>query len=304
MTRLSDQKLMSGRAKAIGSGFRVPTPIELDPVVHEGWFVYGDDQNCYFSDGSSWVIVSSGAVRRPTGLEPLTAFQRRQLRLSKFSAAAGLGYTQVGVVFRVSLFPDMRDPFFTEVVESTTASSFNLPQNFLTAGTTFYWQGKYLATDSEESQYSKTLAQVFPDLVEVPVPLTANAASTLVLQVKPYESAFEYIYGSTSWQVFAQNGSNMLLDYQNGSTVLSLAEFDQIFVPGTTYYWRARFNDTTTISSGWTEFRSFVMDAYFTVRSTLNDELFVGRSIPNGFNNLYIVPAAVLSSDGVSYVTI
>ena len=302
--RLSDQKLMSGRSQAIGIGYRVPVPIELDPRVHEGWFVYGDDQNCYFSDGASWVIVSSGAVRRPTGLEPLNAFQRRQLRLSKFSAAAGLGYTQVGVVFRVSLFEDMRDPFFTEVIESTTASSINLPQGFLPAGTTFYWQGKYLATENEESQYSKTLAQVFPDLVEKPVPLTGDGASTLVLQVKPYESAFEYIYGSTSWQVFGSAGSSLLLDTQNGSTVLNLAEFHEIFATGQTYYWRARFNDTTTISSEWSDLRSFVMDAFFTVRSTSDARLYVGRTIPNGFNNLYTVPAAVLNSDGVPHVCI
>jgi len=294
----------SGRSFLVGYGAPIKTPIELDPSQFEGALVYADDREMYFSDGEDWVVISGAPVRRPFALEPFTAAQRRTLRLSAFQAAAGTAFTQTGILFRVSLNANMSDPILFETVTSTTANSYELPQEFLPANTPFYWEGKYLATDDQESQFSKTFLQVFPPLIETPVPINIPGENSLALAVGAYESAFGLVYGSTTWEVYtnAEGTGSPLISQNNTATSLNLGPFIGTLLAGATYYWRARFNDSTTLTSAFSAIQSFVMDNAFTVRNTADTQIFVGRTIRNNIGTPYQVPATVLASDGTPVV--
>jgi hypothetical protein len=294
----------SGRSFLVGYGAPIKTPIELDPSQFEGALVYGDDREMYFSDGEDWVVISGAPIRRPFALEPITAKHKRTLRLSTFQAAAGTLFTQTGIIFRVSLNENMSSPILFETVSSVSANSYELPSGFLPAGTTFYWEGKYLATDNQESQFSKTFSQVFPPIIETPIPINIAGENALALAVGAYESAFDLVYGSTTWEVFtnpAGTGSPLVSETNNATSV-SLGPYIGTLVPGATYYWRARFNDNTTLTSAFSAIQSFVMDASFLVQNTADTSYFVGRTIRNSLNTPYQVPATVLSSDGTPYV--
>jgi hypothetical protein len=294
----------SGRSFFVGYGTPVPIPIELDPTQWEGAMIYASDREIYYSDGDDWVVISGAPIRRPFALEPITPTHFRQMRLSAFSTAAGASFTQTGMIFRVSLNPDMTSPILNTSVATTTGNSFTFDIGFLPAGTTFYWEGKYTATDNQESQFSKTFAQVFPALVDTPIPLIDPGAVVLALAVGPYGSAFEYTYANTNWEVYTTptGGGSPLLAQTNTATSLNLGTFQTTVVPGNTYYWRARFATDAVVTSAWSELQSFVMDTSFLVLDGTSSPFYVGRTIRNSFNDPYTVPATVLSSDGTAYV--
>jgi hypothetical protein len=198
----------------------------------------------------------------------------------------------------------MSNIILDELVTSVSANSYELPIGFLPANTTFYWEGKYLATDNQESQFSKTFAQVFPPLVDTPVPLINAGATVLSLVVGPYGSAFDYVYASTTWEIYTtpSGGGTPLLSETNTATSLNLGSFQTTVIPGATYYWRARFNTTLSITSAFSDIRAFVMDNSFLVRDTADAQLYVGRTVRSSFNDPYTVPATVLQSDGTPVV--
>lgn len=294
----------SGKTYLVGYGTRVASPIALDPEQYEGALVYADDGEMYYSDGTDWVVISGAPIRRPFALVPLVPSDYRKLRLSAFDTTGSATNTQIGILFRVSLNSDMSNPFFTTTVTSTTANSYTLPSGFLAAGTTFYWQGKYLATANQESQYSKTYAQVFPALIDTPIPLNTPGTNTLVLQVGPYGSAFDLVYGNTTWEIYtnpAGSGSPLRSEV-NTAVTINLGSLQATIIPGATYYWRARFNDNTSLSSTFSAIQSFVMDNSFLVRNTANTQFYTGRTVKNNFGTAYATPATVRSSNGTSYV--
>lgn len=293
----------SGKKFIVGQGLPVPTPISLMPADYEGALVYASDGDMYFSDGDDWVIISDAPIRRPTALLPITAEHFRQLRLSPFLTGAGFTFTQIGIVFRVSLSPDMTNPILNQLINTTSGNSFTLPADFLPSETTFYWQGKYLATENQESQFSKTVPQVFPNPITTPVPLTQSGATSLSLAVAPFESAFGYTYGSTTWELYTSpTAPTPLLAVTNTSYLFRFPDYSPTVVSGATYYWRAKFRNTTTIESNWSALRPVTMDQFFSVRDTADAAYFVGRTIPDSLLTPYQVPSTVLSSNGTPFV--
>lgn len=292
----------SGKSFIVGYGTPVPVPIALSAVDWEGAVVYAEDGDLYFSDGDDWVIISDAPIRRPVALVPTTAEQKRQLRLSAFLAGAGFSFTQTGVIFRVSLNPEMTNLILNETIVSTTENKYDLPLTFLPGGTTFYWQGKYTATGNQESQFSKIVAQEFPNRITTPVPLTLSGATSLTLSIEPFESAFGLNYGSTTWEIYTSTTGSPIVSATNTSLLFRFPDYTPTVIPGASYFWRARFTDTTTISSEWSALRPVTMDQFFTLKSTLEVPYFVGRNIPNSLLTLYQVPRTVLSSNGTPYI--
>lgn len=293
----------SGKAFIVGQGIPVPTPITLVPSDWEGALIYASDGDLYFSDGDDWVIISDAPIRRPTALVPTTAAHFRQLRLSPFLTGAGFTFTQIGVIFRVSLSSDMTDPILNQVVTTTSGNSYTLPADFIPSETTFWWQGKYLATDDQESQFSKTVSQVFPNPITTPVPLTQSGVTALALTVGPFESAFGYDYGSTLWELYTSpTAPTPIVAVTNTSYLFRFPDYIPTVIPGATYYWRAKFRNTTTIESKWSALRPVVMDQFFTVQDTAGTSYYVGRTIPDSLLTLYQVPRTVLNSAGTPFV--
>lgn len=288
----------SGKSFIVGYGTPVPVPIALSASEWEGAVVYAEDGDLYFSDGDDWVIISDAPIRRPVALVPTTAAQKRQLRLSSFLSGAGFTFTQTGVIFRVSLNPDMTDLILNETITSTTENKYDLSSTFLPGGTTFYWQGKYLASGNQESQFSKVSAQEFPNRITTPVPLTLSGATSLSLAIGPFESAFGFEYGTTTWEIYTSTTGSPIVTAVNTALIFRFPDYTPTVIPGATYFWRARFTDITTITSNWSELRPVTMDQFFTLRDTANAPYFVGRTIPNGLGTLYSVPAVVLDSNG------
>jgi hypothetical protein len=297
---MSNAKYNSGRARFVGIAIPTPSPIDLSPSEFEGALAYGDDNDMYFADGTDWVSISGTPIRRPAPLEPVTEIQKRTMRLSPFLVSPGYTFTQEGVVFVASLNADMSGPFLTETVVSETANSYLIDLGVgVTSGQTFYWQGKYLASDDNESKFSRIFAQTYPFPIKTPVSTVPVGVEVGSLQITEYESGFEYPYGSTDWEIYTTSipsGSPVVAANNNAST-LALGDYIESLDIGETYYWRARYKDNSTNVSEWSTMNGFIVVDAFTVED-LDDNVFKPSVIVLSANNgQYIVGMTVLDSN-------
>jgi hypothetical protein len=260
MANLSDQKTLQNRSAVLG-----PTIIhdqnlaDLDPAVYEGSFAYSSDKRMYFSNGSVWRTTEDPVVKTPNGSVPNSTTTQRQLRLSQFalsSAEKPPKYTQIGMVFEVATDRAMKKIIMRKSVDSTTGSSYNLiatdTNPNLKPGDVFFWHGKYLATDGQESGFSAVLEQTFPDYIDAPVPIagTGVGETSSFVQVSPYVSPFsiENLYppSQIEWLIsldnFKTSFSPIKLDYLAGNP---FDTFNFVRTAGTVYYWKARYWSTT-----------------------------------------------------------
>lgn len=297
-----ERKSLGGRGGFIGWGDPMPVPIPLDPARYEGAMLYAVDGNIYYSDGSEWRLYTSVPVNRPYALVPRTSAERRMMRLSGFSPGFGYGYlTQIAVIFEVSLNQDMSDPILFEVIESTSANSRTIElDTLLDEGQPFYWRGKYIATENQESAFSLPYRQIYPYAIDPVAPITAVNAMVARLRVGPYVSAFGFPYARTEWEIYAAD------EGAPGARVLELTTFapfvdliayrDQLIEPA--YYWRARHVELGGRTSPWMDARRFVMAPLFQLKDLVGNVVFVSREVLDSRSNPYILPNTVRDSAG------
>jgi len=132
----------------------------------------------------------------------------------------------------------------------------NEPDIALTPGTVFYWRGKYMAENAQESAWCSITAQTFPYYIEKPKIVTSAGLRTSKLQISRYETAFslpgEVTYANTIWYLYYSiNGSpnNVIRTTDNVIPKLDTVEY---LTKGSTYYWKAEhsgFLNNKTVSS-------------------------------------------------------
>lgn len=297
-----DRKTIGGRGGFIGWGDPIPVPIPFDPTRYEGALLYAIDGNIYYSDGAEWKLYTSVPVNRPYPLVPRNSAERRIMRLSGFTAGFGYNYlTQTSVIFEVSLNQDMSDPILFEVIESTSANSRIIElDTLLDEGQTFYWRGKYTATENQESAFSLPYRQVYPYAIDPIQPLIAENAMVARLRISPYVSAFSFPYARTEWEIYSVGQSGP------GERVLQLTTFDsfvdlisyrdQLTEPA--YYWRARHVELGGRASPWMNSRRFVMAPLFQLKDLVGNVVFVSREVLDSRSTSYILPNTVVNSTG------
>jgi len=273
MSNLSDTKLVSGRTPVIGYSTRKTNASDnlsevLPPDAYEGSFIYANGQ-MNFSNGTEWTTTEPPPINTPTPRTPTTSFEQRQLRLTNFRTSKDYNdITQTGVIFQVSLTNDMLNPI-TLPVNSTTSSSYNLAidqmvgTTRLLPGTKFYWRGQYTGTGGQESAFSRTQEQTFPEYIDPPIAKTLADTTQNVIEISTYVSAFnlpgeiDSVNYTTQWRAY--NNSS---DTEDSPTVFFEedsdhdSKFDTLnyTASGQVYYWQARqvsFSGATTYRSPW-----------------------------------------------------
>ena len=253
MANISDQKLLSGRTPVIGQALPQVEITDVDPVYHEGSFAYGDDGIMYYSNGEEWTTSESPPIRTPSALAPTKSKHHRQLRLTKFLVSSGFSFTQEGVVFDLSLTLIFNPATIIRYsITSTTASSYDITLEEaarigLVEGQVYYWQGKYLASDGQESGYSKPQALVFPKRVDTPTPITRDNTRTNLLAISPYASAFDIPGVATVWEltIISSGVKQLITNNENTLNTLNYISAD------TAYSWRAKYKDAFAAESDW-----------------------------------------------------
>lgn len=296
-----ERKSIGGKGGFIGWGDPIPVPIPFNPARYEGAMLYAVDGNIYYSDGAEWRLYTSVPVNRPYALVPRTSAERRMLRLSGFSTGFGYGYlTQTAVIFEASLNQDMSDPILFEVIESTNANSLTIDlDTVFDEGQTFYWRGKYIATENQESAFSLPYRQVYPYAIDPIKPLIAENAMVARLRIESYASAFDFPYARTEWEIYQEDNSqagNRILQVNTFSPFLDLISYrDQLIEPA--YYWRARHVELGGRTSPWMDSRRFVMAPLFQLKDLTDNVVFVSREVLDSRSNAYILPNTVRDSN-------
>lgn len=265
MSNLSDQKLLSGKSVVIGYAASQGDPVDLDPVYYEGSFAYSSDGVMYYSNGAEWTISEGPVIRTPSALAPTNSTQQRQLRLTGFLVANPLlTYTQTGVIFEVSLSPNMSNPVLVRNFTSTNISSYSitlqdLADSGLTVGQTFYWHGKYTATEGQESKFSKTFAQVVPAIIDTPV--AASTTTSGSLSISSFVGAYGDTYATTIWEIYSTanlSGTPLFTTTTSTSSPNSFYYYTTLVLDvGTTAYYRARYSSQQGRLSAWSNTASF-----------------------------------------------
>ena len=272
MSNLSDTKLVSGRTPVIGYSTRKANVSDnlsevLPPDAYEGSFIYANGQ-MNFSNGTEWTTTEPPPISTPTPRTPTTSFEQRQLRLTNFRTSKDYTeITQMGVIFQVSLTSDMLNPI-TLPVASTTSYSYNLAidqkvgTTRLRPGTKFYWRGQYTGTGGQESAFSRTQEQTFPEYIDPPIAKTLADTTQNVIEINTYVSAFnlpdeiDSVNYTTQWRGYANSSGtpDSLIfskddnDHDSKYDTLNDTESGQV------YYWQARqvsFSGADEYESPW-----------------------------------------------------
>jgi len=271
---MSNPRYGSGKSKFVGQGIDADLT-QLDPASHTGAVVYSNDQ-LYFSNGSEWLIPQDDVdISRPSALSPLNATQQSQLRLSAFKSPGG--FTQTGIVFEINT--DGQPSFgaganlITRTVTSEVSNLYQVlyPDDGFDPGDTIWWRARYLGSSGTQSQYSIPFAQVFPDLITTPSPVTASNAITGTVTLTAFESApiFGLQYFQTQVEFYAV-GAVVGVDApittvtQTGGATTT-APIPPL-VAGQSYQWRGRYTGRAnvgapTVTSAWSVARTFFLGA-------------------------------------------
>jgi hypothetical protein len=265
MSNLSDQKLLSGKSVVIGYAAGQGDPVDLDPVYYEGSFAYSTDGVMYYSNGAEWTISEGPVIRTPTALAPINSPQQRQLRLTGFLVSSPLlTYTQTSVIFEVSLNPNMSNPILVRNIISTSVSSYDitlqdLADTGLTVGQTFYWRGKYTATQGQESKFSKTFSQVVPAIVDTPVAYSTTTSGSL--NISSFVGAYGDTYATTIWEIYSTPDLSSTPIFTTTTSISSPSSFyyykTLVIDVGTTSYYRVRYSSQQGRLSSWSNTASF-----------------------------------------------
>lgn len=265
-------KRIPGRALTVGHSITHALPIKLDPGAYKGAQIFAGS-HMYWSNGFVWNKMMEEAVDQPTALVPVTARQKRQMRLSPFNSEAG--YTHTGTLFEISATNDFTDPTLINV--ATPVELYELgPEDGLAYGDEFWWRAAYQSS-GPRSEFSLPFKQTYPQPVEVPALITASGTTTNTLQYQSFDSAFEYTFNRAEVQVFDSPLAlgTPILDIandtsNNGETPVSTIPGED----GTFFYWRVRYvganpeNTADLYVTPWSLVRS-----YLQVPSTLKLEI-------------------------------
>jgi hypothetical protein len=256
MANLSDQKTLQNKSQVMGPTIiHLDTVSDLDPAAFEGTFAYSSDKKMYFSNGSVWRTTEDPPIKTPNASAPTEdTTTQRQLTLSTFlNSSIYTSYKQIGIIFEISMSPSMKNPIMQKTIYTSDTNKYNLfatdtiPN--LKPGDVFYWRGKYLATDGQESGFSKPYAQTFPAFIDAPKPLTGMDQTTNVVSVSDYHSPFgiDNLYPPYQIQWLLSTNADFSSAISIKTDIAASNPLNTITIfptPDTVYYWKARYYST------------------------------------------------------------
>jgi hypothetical protein len=268
MANLSDQKTLQNKSAVMGpTTVHLDTISDLDPAVFEGTFAYSSDKKMYFSNGSTWRTTEDPVIKTPSASSPTAdTTTQRQLTLSQYTnSLSSAPYKQIGIVIEVSLSSNMRNLILQKTIDTTVKNSAGIITDWpktnkynllatdtlpnLKPGDVFYWRGKYLATEGQESGFSKPFAQTFPDYIDAPKPISGMDETTNIISVSAYHSPFdiENLYPPYQIQWLLSRNADFSNSITIKTDIASSNPLDTITLfstVDTTYYWKARYFST------------------------------------------------------------
>jgi hypothetical protein len=268
MANLSDQKTLQNKSAVMGpTTVHLDTISDLDPAVFEGTFAYSSDKKMYFSNGSTWRTTEDPVIKTPSASSPTAdTTTQRQLTLSQYTnSLSSAPYKQIGIVIEVSLSSNMRNLILQKTIDTTVKNSAGIITDWpktnkynllatdtlpnLKPGDVFYWRGKYLATEGQESGFSKPFAQTFPDYIDAPKPISGMNETTNIISVSAYHSPFdiENLYPPYQIQWMLSRNADFSGSFTIKTDIASSNPLDTITLFSTadnTYYWKARYFST------------------------------------------------------------
>ena len=253
---MSNPRYGSGRRQFVGQGIEADLG-KLDPAAYPGAVAYSNGE-IYYSDGSEWVVPQDEVdIARPRNLAPTTSTEQSQLRLSAFRSPTG--ETQTGIIFEINTagLPEFGQgaSLITRTVTSSVASMYQLvyPDDTFEPGETIWWRARYLGTNGTQSQFSIPTAQVFPDLITTPSPVTPAFAVTGTVTATAYDSPaiFSLTYFNTVTEFYVANAvpgvdaPAATVTHTNGATTTIPSGLSA----GVAHYWRTRYSGRVTVGS-------------------------------------------------------
>ena len=285
-----------GPPQFVGRGKPIRSPVEqsLDPALYEGAVVYATDGQLYYSDKTAWLIPTATVqIGRPAALAPTDSQEQTQLRLTPFYSPQGL--TQTGVYFEVANSPDGFDtPLFTRQIATTSGNGYQIvyPGDGLSPGQAVWWRGLYTGTEGSQSDFSLPYRQVYPELIDTPVPVTNDGATSGAVTISAFTSRFGLSHVETEvhfWQIGDDPEVDPPVSTATGIGGASVS-LPEDLVEGANYLWRARYGGQAgagapVVHSGWTETRT-VNNGAASMSLVFDVDLAVNRTISLGLGAL------------------
>lgn len=252
---MSNPRYGSGRKQFIGQGIEADLS-KLDPAAYPGAVAYSEGE-LYYSDGSDWVVPQDEVdISRPRNQPPLNATQQTQLRLSDFRSPTG--ESQTGIIYEINTdgLPSFVEGanILTRTITSEIANLYQIlyPDDGFVPGETIWWRAKYLGTNGTQSQFSLPTAQIFPDLIATPSPVTRVNQIVSRVEVTPYESPtiFGLGYIQTETEFYSADGITLLTTTTQTAGAVTIIPTNVPAMPaGAPYAFRSRYVGRKDVAS-------------------------------------------------------
>jgi hypothetical protein len=117
----------------------------------------------------------------------------------------------------------------------------------LVPGTVYYWRGKYVAEQAQESAWSSISTGTFPNFIETPKIITTAGIRTAKVAVTKYQTAFSlpsdnFNYTTTTFSAYYLVGGALAATYSDNNDSIGqvIGDFSTTITKGATYYWTAK----------------------------------------------------------------
>jgi len=174
------------------------------------------------------------------------------LGTTNWTAVGVTGLAAVGTVFKAT-GPGTGTGNATLNVNTYTLKA-SEPDIRLVPGTVYYWRGKYVAEQNQESAWSSITPGVFPEYIETPKIITTTGIRTATITVSRFLTPFslpgEAVYNNTVFTLYNQLEGDPLtpnITVIQGNIDVAATVPKTIIGANLPYYWKARHTARLTI---------------------------------------------------------
>jgi len=174
------------------------------------------------------------------------------LGTTNWTAVGVTGSAAVGTVFKAT-GPGTGTGNATLNVNTYTLKA-SEPEIHLVPGTIYYWRGKYVAEQNQESAWSSITPGVFPEYIETPKIITTTGIRTATITVSRFLTPFslpgEAVYNNTVFTLYNQLDGDPLtpnITVIQGNIDVAAIVPKTIIGANLPYYWKARHTARLTI---------------------------------------------------------
>lgn len=173
---------------------------------------------------------------------------------TNWTAVGVTGTAAVGTIFKAT-GPGTGTGTATLNVNTYTLKA-SEPDIKLVPNTVYYWRGKYVAEQNQESAWSSITPGVFPEYIETPKIITTPGIRTTTVTVSRFVTAFslpgEAVYNNTVFTLYNQVDGNPLvptISVTQGNLDVVATIPKTIIGADLPYYWKAKHTASLTIDN-------------------------------------------------------